>query len=72
MMCCSSPPSTTVDFDITEWNTPDTLLPMVFVEEVLLVEATLVLDELLDSVGENMPEEGVVGVAGEFGLSSDF
>lgn len=50
---------------MTEWNAPDTLLPMVFDDEVLLVEATLVLDVLLESAGENIPEEGVVGVAGD-------
>lgn len=49
---------------MTDWNTPVTFLPMVFVEEVLLEEATLVLDELLERVGENIPVEGVVGVDG--------
>jgi len=52
---------------MTDWNAPDTLLPMVLDEDVLLTDATLVLDELLERVGENIPEEGVVGVAGDFG-----
>ncbi len=36
---CSASPSTTEVFDMTEWNAPDTLLPMVFDDEVLLVDA---------------------------------
>ncbi len=51
---------------LAEWDTPYTLFPTIF------VDATLVIDEVLDRARENRLEEDVVGDAGDGVLLSDF